>query len=412
MATQRKESVPATGKEKRGKSPSYPPHSDSPRNKRNPNALHTTTPPLDHNKPVSSSTPPERHVRNYLRPTINSRLDLNSTIDATKQASNSPTLNRRRSFDKPPSPTPQRAHTSTIGNNSTERNLKSSSVLTKTQSLPKSHLEKPSSAKTHQERTLKSLKEAGKSHSLHSRIPNSSVKKSTNTGVNKKQNRNAISSDAPSTKSLTAPDIAESTHVIEPIQEDKESLVTDVEEDKEVKVESDNELPAEISIPEDKKAKNKNNQNVSLQPSEPLTVLEDQNEAIDVQNEEPEDKLAVETREEHNKDESNKSQTEPKVEGEEGEKGEESENENEGNQTVGKESELGDVGTETKAEEVKNVTESSNARQGGQGKKDTQAYNDVIEETASKLLEKRKNKVKALVGAFETVISLQEPEAW
>ncbi|OVA12142.1 Calmodulin-binding domain [Macleaya cordata] len=47
-----------------------------------------------------------------------------------------------------------------------------------------------------------------------------------------------------------------------------------------------------------------------------------------------------------------------------------------------------------------------------QGKKDTQVlFNNVIEETASKLVEKRKSKVKALVGAFETVISLQESKA-
>lgn len=47
--------------------------------------------------------------------------------------------------------------------------------------------------------------------------------------------------------------------------------------------------------------------------------------------------------------------------------------------------------------------------QEGQGKKESPsaAYNDVIEETASKLLEKRKNKVKALVGAFETVIDYE-----
>lgn len=45
------------------------------------------------------------------------------------------------------------------------------------------------------------------------------------------------------------------------------------------------------------------------------------------------------------------------------------------------------------------------------GKKDSPAYNDVIEQTASKLVEKRKSKVKALVGAFETVISLQEPDS-
>lgn len=42
-------------------------------------------------------------------------------------------------------------------------------------------------------------------------------------------------------------------------------------------------------------------------------------------------------------------------------------------------------------------------------KKDAQGlFNNVIEETANKLVESRKSKVKALVGAFETVISLQE----
>ncbi|KAK9119040.1 hypothetical protein Scep_017133 [Stephania cephalantha] len=42
-------------------------------------------------------------------------------------------------------------------------------------------------------------------------------------------------------------------------------------------------------------------------------------------------------------------------------------------------------------------------------KKDAQVLlNNVIEETASKLVETRKSKVKALVGAFETVISLQD----
>lgn len=44
-----------------------------------------------------------------------------------------------------------------------------------------------------------------------------------------------------------------------------------------------------------------------------------------------------------------------------------------------------------------------------QEKKDLKvSFNNVIEETASKLAETRKSKVKALVGAFETVISLQD----
>lgn len=46
-------------------------------------------------------------------------------------------------------------------------------------------------------------------------------------------------------------------------------------------------------------------------------------------------------------------------------------------------------------------------------KKDAQGLllNNVIEETASKLVESRKSKVKALVGAFETVISLQDDKS-
>uniref|UniRef100_A0A7N0V5E8 Calmodulin-binding domain-containing protein n=1 Tax=Kalanchoe fedtschenkoi TaxID=63787 RepID=A0A7N0V5E8_KALFE len=48
---------------------------------------------------------------------------------------------------------------------------------------------------------------------------------------------------------------------------------------------------------------------------------------------------------------------------------------------------------------------------GPRTKKESPAYNDVIEETASKLVEKRVNKVRALAGAFETVISLQQPDS-
>ncbi|XP_072981962.1 uncharacterized protein [Typha latifolia] len=47
--------------------------------------------------------------------------------------------------------------------------------------------------------------------------------------------------------------------------------------------------------------------------------------------------------------------------------------------------------------------------QDAEEKKDMQGlFNNVIEQTASKLVETRKSKVKALVGAFETVISLQD----
>ncbi|KAL5974040.1 hypothetical protein ACLOJK_030702 [Asimina triloba] len=45
-----------------------------------------------------------------------------------------------------------------------------------------------------------------------------------------------------------------------------------------------------------------------------------------------------------------------------------------------------------------------------QARRESLASNDVIEETASKLVEERKSMVQALVGAFETVILLQESE--
>ncbi|KAM7490674.1 hypothetical protein LguiA_033595 [Lonicera macranthoides] len=60
-------------------------------------------------------------------------------------------------------------------------------------------------------------------------------------------------------------------------------------------------------------------------------------------------------------------------------------------------------------EEVKLDEENIHVLAMRQGKKDSPAYNDVIEETANRLRDQRKNKVLALVGAFETVISLEDP---
>lgn len=53
-------------------------------------------------------------------------------------------------------------------------------------------------------------------------------------------------------------------------------------------------------------------------------------------------------------------------------------------------------------------SEGKPAQSAGGKKNESVVSNDVIEETASKLREQRKNKVKALAGAFETVISLQD----
>ncbi|XP_074574934.1 uncharacterized protein LOC141831475 [Curcuma longa] len=79
-----------------------------------------------------------------------------------------------------------------------------------------------------------------------------------------------------------------------------------------------------------------------------------------------------------------------------------------------------DIQTERKNFRKSEITEPANAssaeaqgimlkHQDMQEKNDERVlFNNVIEETASKLVETRKSKVKALVGAFETVISLQD----
>ncbi|KZV31702.1 RNA polymerase II degradation factor 1-like [Dorcoceras hygrometricum] len=79
---------------------------------------------------------------------------------------------------------------------------------------------------------------------------------------------------------------------------------------------------------------------------------------------------------------------------------------------AGTESEVGES-KETEAQEVGRKTENFAAAKTQilllpKGKKESVVSNDVIEETASRLREQRKNKVRALAGAFETVISLQE----
>ncbi|RWV95925.1 hypothetical protein GW17_00041405 [Ensete ventricosum] len=66
-------------------------------------------------------------------------------------------------------------------------------------------------------------------------------------------------------------------------------------------------------------------------------------------------------------------------------------------------SEMGEVVTDSKPETQSIVLKHQDTQ-----KKDVRGlFNNVIEETTSKLVETRKSKVKALIGAFETVISLQ-----
>ncbi|KAK9099861.1 hypothetical protein Scep_023291 [Stephania cephalantha] len=139
--------------------------------------------------------------------------------------------------------------------------------------------------------------------------------------------------------------------------------------------------------------------NVIEESSNEQSKPQEENEVVAAKKEETNEKLVIE--------EAKTDDDASKLSFKKGKELEEKEEEGNGNQRLKfKERAVGgaegDVG-EAKPEQENVVLK----RQDVQGKKETQAYNDVIEETASKLVEKRKSKVKALVGAFETVISLE-----
>ncbi|XP_058222292.1 uncharacterized protein LOC131332221 [Rhododendron vialii] len=423
MATRAKDQH-GPGKEKRGTSPSYPRHTDTATNsRRSPSAPSPSRPPDQKHAPLTTTS--EKRIPNYLKPTVSSAPNP-STQGKTQTTSNNtaqkPALNRRRSFDKPPSPNSglQKSHTMVHPKDKTVVRS-SSNIVPKTSS---------SVSKPHQDRFLKAHRDAGKSHAL------SSVNKKT-TAV-KKQNVDATASAATlPTKASSLPDLtADTAPLVECHKEEQESSVTDVEEERELQAEeSKSELPPHVPIlEEDQKedikadtggssqvraAETVKNQNQEIKTFEPSNVLENQNESLDVHVEGAED--GEEIVEETRKDESHESLREERVDGDDKE-GEESATENSKDKSLDKKEEVGE-GSQTECKErekvVDTVTETKTQmentagkqQQQRQGKKETQAYNDVIEETASKLREKRKNKVKALVGAFETVISLQEPEA-
>ncbi|KAK2969491.1 hypothetical protein RJ640_003510 [Escallonia rubra] len=344
-------------------------------------------------KPEAST--PEKHIPNYLKPTISSSFDPSKHYVKKQSSSNTthkPTLTRRRSFDKPPSPS-QLEKTLTSPNCS-ERTLRSSSFSAKTTTLPKAPRNVKKSVTP-----LKKQNNAG--NGLTKKAPTSRTSHTANNTSNK-------ADDAPK---------------LETSQEDQESSVTEAEEEMS-NIGSNSDLPAEILILEDKEHMDvlcvelENANGEELKNYEFSSLSEDQISYSDAEMVEPEHDICTEetaSKNKHDAEDQNKEEKEVEVgntdekkkEGEDGANGSPEDKAKETEET-GETEEAKGADKEANLE-MQNVAEAK--QQGGHVKKDSAAYNDVIEETASKLREQRKNKVKALVGAFETVISLQEPEA-
>ncbi|XP_057434615.1 uncharacterized protein LOC130727483 [Lotus japonicus] len=468
MATKTKDTS-ATGKEKKPSS-SIPITSTKKTTKPS-----STASPSD--KPTSS--PSDKQIPNYLKPTISSRLESQSFKLASKSdAQNKATLNRRRSFDKPPSPSgpKQRQHTLSRQNNALVSPGPRDRVLTRSSTtLPVKTI---NTTKPVSERNSKTSKE-GKTHPLVAK----SAKKSSPiifTPANKKVAAAGASAakSKKTSKTITVPETTEGTHVDEPEAEVKEAVneeeIAEVEkvEDKEQEAENVPETPPHVesepehehdqkieeSEPEhehDQKVEESDQPQIQDDHDEKVVptvseqeeeeakeekIIKDEheeventiqeesnidesqpeinhsaNEEVEVKEKEEEEEGGVITEEDHKNETTNEEKTEEE-EKEGVESGETSEGvkltegvEEGDEQSEAKEEakEEGDEHSEAKEEAVAESPKPNQQTASVHGKKESQVSNDVIEETASKLLEARKNKVRALAGAFQTVIDYQ-----
>ncbi|PIN15930.1 hypothetical protein CDL12_11422 [Handroanthus impetiginosus] len=430
MTTRTRESG-APGKEKRGTSPSNV--ATTTQRRRSPIPSKTNSPARNDDS--------EKRIPNYLKPTLSSGLDVSKQQGkkpvSTSDSSQKPTLARRRSFDKPPSPS--RTQKTRVSPNPT---LRSSSFSGKVST----------SQKVVSDRNLKGPKDVGKQHTLYAR-PVNTVKKGI-TGIKKQETRGGgssitkeqITSPAEKVHNLDIADIPEPETktedqeliTIEQIgdnnEEEAKDLVLEHEEPEEGVKDSVSEDQEQANIEKTEAESDESESQIAT--SEPSTNSEIQDAKIvvndasivleyDAKTEEQEEKPAVEELEEveeQNMNEvtkiDNTDENVAKIEDAEQTKqkqqqlkDQEEEQQQEATE-LNKKEEAYESEEMEKQEVVEQKVEEENAVPRAQvvahGKKDSAVSNDVIEETANKLREQRKNKVKALAGAFETVISLQE----
>eukprot|EP00268_Persea_americana_P006138 TRINITY_DN12184_c0_g1_i1.p1 TRINITY_DN12184_c0_g1~~TRINITY_DN12184_c0_g1_i1.p1 ORF type:complete len:512 (-),score=129.55 TRINITY_DN12184_c0_g1_i1:841-2376(-) len=396
--------------------------------KSTPNYLKPTARPTNEaNKPKARSTnesnkPTARSTNESSKPTASSTHESNRTTK--KPAPNAlPTkpLTRKMSLDKYTSPSqtqrtpssPSPTQRMPISSSSKEKSLKPSASFPRTGTSPKPILEK--SAKT-----------VGNGKNQPP-VKTKSLKKEPSM---KKSEIKA----SPATKSTatSSHDIAEKSAKMPDEQEDKGVHEIALET---LKVEGEEQTANDIQAIDPVDTEPDTYENDKLEASNTSYPLEEQKDATAVEEEDKKSYVCEtneEAREQGEKDEGQENgksseQLEENLTTDnhkqiERKKEEDHDDDRKMRTCAGDESEKESEITENDRTELKKINVSStedtklesdkeeSKRQDIRGKKESPAYNDVIEETASKLVEKRKNKVRALVGAFETVISLQEPE--
>ncbi|KAG8375338.1 hypothetical protein BUALT_Bualt10G0089800 [Buddleja alternifolia] len=412
MATRTRDTA-TPGKEKRGTSPS-PPTGLTQQRRRSPNPSNTNSPARNHD---STATPSEKHIPNYLKSTVSSRIDISkqqgkkpvSTTDHT--SAHNPTLTRRRSFEKPP----PRTQISRVSPNPT---LRSSSFSGKTVTGQKGVLDK----------NLRITKDnAGKQHSLYAR-PVSSVKK-TSIYVKKQDIGSSRSTTKEQVISPTDDKVDNLPNIVAEPETQQGIQEFPISEAEMVQVGNDDEKGGEDLVLEDQEQvkieqneadSDKDEKIVSVELSR---VIENEDAPVTIKtDEEPQDKPHVEEISSEkdelkdsniNTDQSDAGYTNEEIQAkdkeedeEEANKKEESGSRSEAPETKAKEAEKVEVVEEKKEKEAEKavVVEEKKEKETAvaaprvqieHGKRDSAVSNDVIEETATRLREQRKNKLKS-----------------
>ena len=371
----------------------------------------TTTTSSTHK--TTSTTPSDRKIPSYLKPTVSSRLECPSPFKLPKSdaPNNKPISIRRTSLDKPLSssnltkptqPSTSRLHKALVSPGPRERKLGSSVV-----SLKSTNPSKPIS-----DRTSKTPRD-GKTKPI---LAKSTSRTSTSGSTKKVANNHA---SANSTKAPRA--IAETAQVSNvETEEVKEVTSQEVEVVKEENEEHEVELVSEISHVFESDDEHEHDQGLEGYDNHEPRSEADVEKVISTV---PEEEAKEEPREEKTKDEhqeeENANQYEEysaaeevmvnEKENEDGVKIEDHRSENDNEEEVVEEKEPTEGGISEPVEEAK--AEPTQQKQQlavrGKGKRESQVSNDMIEETASKLMEAMKNKVRALAGAFQIVIDNQ-----
>ncbi|KAL6549699.1 hypothetical protein OROMI_020187 [Orobanche minor] len=452
------------GKEKRGSSPSNIPTTNTTRTTtqrvRSPNSSENPVSMIRTHDPTASEKP----IPNYLKPTLSSSPDT-SKQQGKKTASKTettqrPTLVRRRSFDKPPSSS--QLQRSRVSPNPTLR--PSSSFSGKTVSPQKGVPDKD----------LRTPNEVGKQHTLYARPVNTAKKSGIYIKKHEIGDNSSIVKEKAVIPPMKIDNVGMLDVPEAGMQVDEQELVAAQGEEETVQNGDVTEMgdngsftedkepmsyeqaqgeihdkdtvkivnPESSMIPEQNQGDSERKDAKNATSIEPFTVseasvedslVEDKESTtnfespekseyqipetetvespavsenhdvtiVGVETEESEDKKQEEINEGTNNEMNNVISTDQNVAGKEAANGDEEARDS-------KEKEVQEVIVERKPDEV--VDEAAPRVQMAHGKKEIAVSNDVIEETASKLREQRKNKVKALAGAFETVISLQDPK--